>query len=257
MALRLRNAPVTVVGAVVTAWCALDTYGEAGTLKNIGPEGLDALVSIEGFAESMRSVGWLEWSGEGPFQDLQFPDYEKHNGPTAKSRALTALRVRNHRQNTSVTSSLHDRTKNKNKNSTPKSPKSDIKTEHVDIPDQLKTASFAEVWAQWVEVRSGMGRSRGGLGKLFERQLRILADLGPERAAACLRYSITNGYQGIFPERFADLAARPVRSIARSAEDVLAKESAVVEAARAEPLERWFPAPGESVAGSEQGGVVS
>ncbi len=55
---------------------------------------LDEIAGVTGFAAAMVSVGWLSVSADG----LTFPNFERHNGDTAKSRALAAERKRKQRE---------------------------------------------------------------------------------------------------------------------------------------------------------------
>ena len=95
LASRLGVTPVTAMGAICHAWMIADEHAdESGALPHMEPGALDSLIGIDGLAETMRSVGWLEVSGDG----LLFPDYQQHNGTTAKSRAQAQKRQMRCRQ---------------------------------------------------------------------------------------------------------------------------------------------------------------
>jgi hypothetical protein len=49
---------------------------------------IDKLVRMDGFADAMEAARWLVVSDDG----ITFPNYEEHNGPTAKARAVDAKR---------------------------------------------------------------------------------------------------------------------------------------------------------------------
>ena len=53
------------------------------------PAFIDRLTSKRGFAAAMEAVGWLVVDGEF----LTFPGFSRHNGTTAKERAMTNRRV--------------------------------------------------------------------------------------------------------------------------------------------------------------------
>ena len=55
---------------------------------------VDRLVGVKGFADCMVSVGWLIEDGSS----VCASNFERHNGETAKTRALTAKRVAKHTQ---------------------------------------------------------------------------------------------------------------------------------------------------------------
>tara|TARA_R100001129_G_scaffold182134_1_gene162300 strand:- start:2263 stop:2982 length:720 start_codon:yes stop_codon:yes gene_type:complete len=62
--------------------------GESGLLKHINLQTLDTMIGVDGLAEAMAFVGWLEETEDG----VQFVDYQEHNGSTAKTRALAQKR---------------------------------------------------------------------------------------------------------------------------------------------------------------------
>jgi hypothetical protein len=66
---------------------------------------LDRLTNCPGFADAHVSVGWLI-SRNGR---LSVPNFDRHNGQTAKSRALTKDRVKRSRNGTSVTKALPEK----------------------------------------------------------------------------------------------------------------------------------------------------
>ena len=89
VASRLSVTPVTAIGAICTAWMLADEHaGESGLLKHINLQTLDTMIGVDGLAEAMAFVGWLEETEDG----VQFVDYQEHNGSTAKTRALAQRR---------------------------------------------------------------------------------------------------------------------------------------------------------------------
>lgn len=75
-----------VAGRLISVWSWLDTHSVDGRRVPIADPFLDRLTGLAGFAAAMRRVGWLT----GNAGSLTFPDYEKHNGKTAKNRAVEA-----------------------------------------------------------------------------------------------------------------------------------------------------------------------
>lgn len=89
VASRLSVTPVTALGAICTAWMLADEHAsESGLLKHINLKALDTMIGVDGLAEAMAFVGWIEETDEG----VQFVEYQEHNGTTAKSRALSQKR---------------------------------------------------------------------------------------------------------------------------------------------------------------------
>ncbi|WP_372897584.1 hypothetical protein [Stieleria sp.] len=95
MAERLEIDPDAVTGKLVRIWIWADQQtvdGNAGCVTRLL---LDRLAGVSGFADAMSDCGWLqEENGE-----LLLPNFERHNGKTAKTRALTRKRVESHRKN--------------------------------------------------------------------------------------------------------------------------------------------------------------
>lgn len=82
-----------VVGKLLRVWVWAD---QNSITSNGGCNGvtvtsafLDRLTFCPGFTAAMRSVGWLV----GEDGDLSLPNFERHNGKTAKERAVTNRRV--------------------------------------------------------------------------------------------------------------------------------------------------------------------
>jgi len=59
----------------------------------VRPEDIDRHVGVAGFGSAMQEVGWLLVDDNG----VLFPNFDRHNGTSAKSRALTTERKRTQR----------------------------------------------------------------------------------------------------------------------------------------------------------------
>lgn len=77
-----------VVGALHAVWSVFDEHSLGGLLEFYTPAILDEKIGWRGFSKAMQAVGWLVDSESG----LQVPEYEEHNGPTAKRRATETKR---------------------------------------------------------------------------------------------------------------------------------------------------------------------
>jgi hypothetical protein len=78
-----------IIGALHRVWSIADTHTEDGVLTGYSLEVIDDLVGIDGFASAMMSIGWL---ADGP-KGLWVPDFDKHNGQSAKRRATHAQQM--------------------------------------------------------------------------------------------------------------------------------------------------------------------
>lgn len=87
---------------VLWEWCdenitehEVDEKGNAMVTLGALPERtINSIVGVTGFAEAMANAQWLRLANTG----ATFPNFARHNGETAKSRALTAKRVARHKQ---------------------------------------------------------------------------------------------------------------------------------------------------------------
>jgi hypothetical protein len=75
-----------VVGRLQEIWKWADKHTVDGSNIKMTKNDIDTLAGHQGFAESMRLVGWLTGDDNG----LQFPNFQRHNGSSAKARALEA-----------------------------------------------------------------------------------------------------------------------------------------------------------------------
>lgn len=99
VAKKCHASSVTTLGALVTLWCLADAHAaEDGTLLGYDAAAIDEKVNLLGFCAALPS-DWIDLSGEW----VKLPEYQEHNGSTAKARAQTTKRKRKERTVTSVT----------------------------------------------------------------------------------------------------------------------------------------------------------
>ena len=72
------------VGLLVRFWSWADRHTVDGTGLKISTTRIDRLVNCEGFAAALLEIGWLE----GVDGDYSIPRFLRHNGESAKARAL-------------------------------------------------------------------------------------------------------------------------------------------------------------------------
>lgn len=91
--------PDAVVGKLLRIWAWFDDQTESGNAPLTVGALLDRRVGVSGFVNAMISAGWMhEKNGV-----LTLPNFDRHNGETAKSRALTAKRVSKHKERGNAT----------------------------------------------------------------------------------------------------------------------------------------------------------
>jgi len=76
------------VGALATLWCLADQHATPdGMLFGYLPEDIDRMIGLPGFCKSLPA-DWIDLTGEW----VKLPEYQAHNGTTAKSRAVDQKR---------------------------------------------------------------------------------------------------------------------------------------------------------------------
>ncbi len=79
-----------IVGRLHRIWAWANEHSIDGQCVPVDGDFLDSLVLTPGFADQLRAVGWLS----GDDGALCFPNFSRHNGESAKARALDAMRKR-------------------------------------------------------------------------------------------------------------------------------------------------------------------
>jgi hypothetical protein len=147
---------------------------------------------------------------------LSIPNFGRHNGDTAKKRALTAKRVSESRGNskdvtqvkqncnaTSVTGALpreekiREREEEKKDNTNPPlSPKGErLKFDASKVSLPIQSEAFREAWLLWCQHRTEIKKPLKPTS--CDQQLKQLAEWGEARAIAAIRYTVAKGWQGI------------------------------------------------------------
>ena len=180
----------------------------------VGADGLrmiDAITGVEGMAEALVSVGWASIENG----NLVLPNFGRHNGKSAKARALDAARKRADRRNSvrKASGSKPDKIRNRGEEkrgdskdphtplaggdvSKPKTPPKET-AESVPIPPELATDGFRAAWADWIAERRE--RRKALTPRAARMQLEKLRPGGADAAIASIRKSIESGWAGIFP----------------------------------------------------------
>lgn len=85
-----------IVGGLYWLWATADQHSADGTMPGLSLRQIDRKTGIQGFGQALCDIGWISESDEG----IQIVRFEEHNGASAKSRAMTAKRVANHKERT-------------------------------------------------------------------------------------------------------------------------------------------------------------
>jgi hypothetical protein len=94
IAAALRIDQDAVVGKLLRVWLWADQNSLNGAGMSVTGQFIDRLVCKRGFAAAMRAAGWLH----GDDGALSFHNFDRHNGATAKARAMDNRKKANQRQ---------------------------------------------------------------------------------------------------------------------------------------------------------------
>ena len=94
MASALNADKLRVIGGLHAVWCLFDTHSEDGSLDGYTLKTLDDHVVWPGFSAAMKAIKWLDTDGES----LVLPEFDEHNGQSAKRRAQETKRKRDDRK---------------------------------------------------------------------------------------------------------------------------------------------------------------
>ena len=195
-----------VIGGLHAVWAVFDTHSTDGILKGYTPELLDHVIGWDGFSRAMESVGWLLFDG---LETLSLPEFDTHNGQSAKRRAEDQKRKKNSRKsvrNLSAEDADKQRTREEKSREEKKEQKktpSATPTAMPEVPDWVP----AEAWVGFVDMRR---RERHALtpraAKLVLAELGRLRDAGADPGAV-LDQSTRQGWRDVFPLREQKLRA--------------------------------------------------
>jgi hypothetical protein len=88
MASALKADTLRTVGGLMSVWCLFDKHSTDGTLEGYTFDIIDTQISWPGFSGAMMTVNWISETAGG----LILPEFETHNGASAKRRAQDAQR---------------------------------------------------------------------------------------------------------------------------------------------------------------------
>jgi hypothetical protein len=86
----LKADTLRTVGGLMSAWCLFDAHSIDGQLEGYSQLALDDHLRWPGFSAAMIAVKWLEETENG----LLLPEFDTHNGQSAKRRAQDGDRKR-------------------------------------------------------------------------------------------------------------------------------------------------------------------
>jgi hypothetical protein len=188
--------PDAVVGKLLRVWAWFDDHSEKGNAPIVTRALLDRKVGVTGFVTAMIEAGWME-EKDGV---LALPNFDRHNGQTAKNRVLTAKRVAAHKKGNAggnakgnaaiVTGALpkEDKSREEKKDTHTHSQR---KNQKLEIPPEL-AVPFSR-WAEWVFATTGQAIPT----IQAETLLMDLGRRGADKAMRDVEFSILKGSKSI------------------------------------------------------------
>ena len=229
---------VTIIGALVTLWCLADEYAEeSGLLPGYSTDDIDREVDVLEFCAALPT-DWMEVKEDG---SIILPNYQEHNGVTAKNRALAASRKQRSRSGQlghadvqKVSRKQRDKSvtreeKRREENNTPPNPPegepSGSALRNTDsIPGNLYTTEFLAAWHRWKQHNAQRGRALAPL--TVNAQLQQLSEWGQELAIAAINNSITSNWLKLVPPEPKSERPQPAMTDEQRAEKVRAERAA-------------------------------
>jgi len=190
--------PDDALGKLIRLWVWADEQTYDGNASVTTRALVDRVAGATGFANALIDAGWLVVESGG----LVFPNFLRHNGQSAKTRALTAKRVQAHRarktNDVGVTQALPEKRRVKRRVYPPLSPQGETgettPTEFC-FPQEIDTDDFHDAWSEWESHRAEIHKDLTPTSAKV--QLDKLAKMGEQRAIAAIRHSIGQSYVGI------------------------------------------------------------
>jgi hypothetical protein len=154
MAAALQMDELAVVGRLWKVWAWADQHIADCNAVSVTTNVLDRITTTPGFSEAMRKVGWLE-GREGA---LSFPHFDRHNGQTAKKRALTKNRVEKTRADSVTLPALQERYQRREEKSIDNTVRAEVGFGVEEVIEAGRRASIPEdVCRAYHDDRAGAG----------------------------------------------------------------------------------------------------
>lgn len=90
MSSALKADRLRIIGGLHAVWCLFDEHSTDGTLSGYDADSIDSLIGFEGFSRALSAVKWLEIHADF----VALPEFDEHNGQSAKRRAMETKRKR-------------------------------------------------------------------------------------------------------------------------------------------------------------------
>lgn len=195
----LKADRLRIVGGLHAVWCLFDAHSEDGTLSGYTPDAVDELIGFEGFAGAMCSVKWLTVEADG----VALPEFDEHNGQSAKRRASETKRKRLEREEGSAESGRNMSASDADKKRTREEKRREEKKEELKSKTEAPATPLpdwipADSWVAFLAMRKAIKKPiTPDAIPLAIKKLASLRDGGNDPKAV-LEQSTMNCWQGLF-----------------------------------------------------------
>lgn len=200
--------PDLTVGKLLRVWRWFDQHTVEGNAPSVTLSLLDRLIGVTGFSQAMVNAGWLISNQNG----LSLPNFERHNGKTAKDRALNAKRAANFKSNAasnaesnapSVTQPLPNALPRERKEKKRKELTTTTKNSQPDKPSDVSDS----VWSDFLQIRKS---KRSPLTATALSGIQAEADKACISLQTALEHCCARGWQGFQAEWLNKLQPMPI-----------------------------------------------
>lgn len=212
-------SPEEAFGHVFRVWVWCDQQSLNGDALSVTKKALDRVAQRDGIATAMENTGWLT-QVDGV---CCIPNFDRHNGETAKKRALTKKRTQKYRNAASVTEA------------SPEKRREDIKEKNTKKKKNGYTPEFEDAWKAYPKRAGGnpkegafsawRARIRDGVDPAeliggVERYARFVRATGKEHTEFVKQAKAFFGPEKHFNEKWEAPKQQPKRNGAGTAEDI-------------------------------------
>lgn len=200
-----------VVGRLHRVWSWADEHTTDGVF--VGEVGdIDDIAEHEGFAAALIDIEWLTENG----RELLFVNFDEHNGQTAKKRAQDSSRIaqkRGCRENVAskATKTRPEKRREEKSKSSPSENKSEApasrsqasgeKFDWSKAPESMRGDDVRNALIEWYAYRKAAKFKPWQHVTLLKTLNKYAESGGPAQLIADIENSISQGYQGIFPDK--------------------------------------------------------
>lgn len=164
-----------VFGKLVRLWAWIDTNSVDGVVDGVVDADIDRLCHCDGFAAAVAAVGWLVIDADA--ERMTLPNFDRHNGETAKQRAMKNRRQAKWRAGVDEVVDVAASTKASTRE---EKRREEDKEQKQELSAQPAASRFSEWWSAWPTAKK-VGRKKAeqlwGRRKLDAIADRLVADV--------------------------------------------------------------------------------